>query len=82
MVKQIISSLVKGKKSIFNCEVKVGRRVFRLGGVGESALKVKLNAPSGFPHLDVNGFLNWDKYDEFTENEKALVQAFVDELPK
>ena len=77
-----VESLVKGKKSIFNHKVKVGRRAFTLGGVGNSALKVKLNPPKDFPHLDVSGFLNWDKYEEFTPQEKALVQAFVDELPK
>lgn len=80
-IKNIIQSLVKGKKSIFNCEVKVANRKFQLGGVGSKALKVKLNSPKGFPHLDISGFLNWDKYDEFTEQEKALVQAFIDELP-
>lgn len=80
-IKEIISCLVKGKKSIFNCTVKVSGRNFTLGGVGSQALKVKLNAPKGFPHLDISGFLSWDKYDEFTEQEKALVQAFIDELP-
>lgn len=80
-IKEIVSCLVKGKKSIFNAVVKVSGRKFQLGGVGDSALKVKLNSPKGFPHLDVSGFLNWDNYDDFTEQEKALVQAFIDELP-
>lgn len=80
-IKEIISCLVKGKKSIFNCEVKVSNRKFQLAGVGSKALKVRVNSPKGFPHLELNGFINWDKYDEFTEQEKALVQAFVDELP-
>ena len=81
MNKQIISRLVKGKKNIFNAVVKVGSRKFQLDGVGESALKVKLNSPKGFPHLDVSAFLNWDDYDDFTSQEKALIQAFIDELP-
>ena len=82
MVKEIIKSLVKGKKSIFNAQVKVGRRTFTLGGVGNSALKVKLNSPKNFPHLDLSGFLSWEKYEEFTPQEKELVQKFLDELPK
>ena len=80
-IKEIISCLVKGKKSIFNCQVKVANRCFTLGGVGSKALKVKLNPIKNFPHLEVFGFINWDKYDEFTPQEKALVQAFLDELP-
>lgn len=80
-IKEIISCLVKGKKSIFNAVVKVSGRNFQLAGVGNSALKVKINSPKGFPHLELSGFLNWDNYDQFTEQEKALVQAFIDELP-
>lgn len=80
-IQEIISCLVKGKKSIFNCEVKVSGRKFQLAGVGKQALKVRLNSPKSFPHLEVSGFINWDKYNEFTPQEKALVQAFIDELP-
>ena len=80
-LKEIISCLVKGKKSIFNVEVKVSNRKFQLAGVGKQALKVRIPSPKGFPHLELSGFINWDKYEEFTPQEKALIQAFIDELP-
>lgn len=81
MVKNIINSLVNGKKDIFNAQVKVSGRIFTLGGVGNKALKVKMNSPKGFPHLELSGFINWDLYDEFTPQEKQLVQEFYDRLP-
>lgn len=81
MIENIKNSLVSGKKDIFNCVVKVSNRNFQLAGVGKSALKVKLNSPKSFPHLDVSAFLSWEDYEEFTPQEKALVQAFIDELP-
>lgn len=77
----IISGLIRGKKSIFNCKVKVSRRIFQLGGVGSKALKVRVNPPKNFPHLELSGFLDWDKWEEFTEQEKELVRAFYNELP-
>ena len=79
-IKSIVKSLVKGKKSIFDSQVKVANRKFQLGGVGNNALKVKMNPPKGFPHLDVSGFLNWDKFDEFTPQEKELIKSFYDKL--
>ena len=72
----VVSALISQKRKIFNSSVKVGNRVFKLGGLGSSALKVKLNSPKGYPHLDLQGFLSWDKWDEFTPQEKELVKAF------
>lgn len=76
----IVSALISQKSKIFNSTVKVSNRRFKLNGLGASALKVKLNSPSGFPHLDVVGFINWDKWDEFTPQEKELVKAFYSQI--
>lgn len=79
---KIVSALIARKSKIFNSTVKVGNRKFKLNGLGTSALKVKLNSPSGFPHLDVVGFINWDKWNEFTPQEKELIQAFYSQINK
>lgn len=79
---KIVSALISQKNKIFNSTVKVSNRKFKLNGLGASALKVKLNSPQGFPHLDVIGFINWDKWNEFTPQEKELVQAFYSQLDK
>lgn len=79
---KIVSALISQKNKIFNSTVKVANRKFKLNGLGSSALKVKLNSPSGFPHLDVVGFINWDKWDEFTPQEKELVEAFYSQINK
>lgn len=79
---QIVSALIAGKKSIYNCRIKSGRRVFQLGGIGSQTLKVRLNSPKGYPHLEISGFIRWDKWDEFTKEEKELVMTFYNQLPK
>lgn len=76
----VVSALIAQKKSIFNCRIKVGNRVFQLAGLGASALKVRLNPIKGYPHLEVQAFLNWDKWDEFTPQEKELVKAFYSQI--
>lgn len=81
-MKSIISSLVKGKKQLWNFVFpnKVLGREASLGGIGKQALKIKLSTTKTYPHLDVSGFLNWEHYDEFTKEEKALVDALIKEL--
>lgn len=79
---KIVSALIAGKKSIFNCRIKTGNRVFQLGGVGASALKVRLNPIKGYPHLEISGFINWEHWDEFTPQEKELVKAFYSQINK
>lgn len=77
-----VKSLVKGKKSLWNFVFpkKICGRTASLAGLGESALKVKLEAPKSYPHMDITGFISWDKYDEFTKEELALVKALQDQL--
>ena len=81
-MKSIINSLVKGKKQLWNFvfPTKVLGRQASLGGVGKQALKIKLSTTKTYPHLDIAGFLNWEHYDEFTKEEKALVDALLKEL--
>ena len=79
---RIVSALIAGKKSIFNCRIKNNRRVFQLGGVGAQNLKVRPNRIKEYPNLELIGFLPWDKWDSFTTEEKNLVMAFYDQLPK
>ena len=79
---RIISALIAGKKSIFNCRVKSNRRIFQLAGIGSKSLKIKPNRMANYPHLELVGFLDWSEWDNFTEAEKSLVEAFYNELPK
>lgn len=82
MIESIKSSLVKGKKSLWNFEFsqKVAGHKATLGGLGNSAVTLKLSSNKSFPHLDIKAFLNWESYEEWTPQEKALVQALMDEL--
>ena len=77
-----IQSLVKGKKSLWNFKFdsKVCGRATTLGGIGPKALTIKLQSSKTYPHLDIKGFLNWETYDSWTPEEKALVQALLNEL--
>lgn len=77
---KIVSALIARKNTIFNSSVKVGNRVFKLNGLGSSAIKVKLNSPKNFPHLDVIGFISWENWDEFTEQEQELIKAFYSQI--
>ena len=82
MIPEFVSRLVKGKKSLWNFSFssKVCGRKATLGGIGSKALTLKLGASAKYPHLDIKGFLNWEDYDDWTPEEKALVQALLDEL--
>lgn len=82
MISKIVSSLVKGKKDLWNYKFqsKVAGRKAQLGGIGDRSLKISLETSRDYPNLDINGFLSWKDYDKFTDKEKALVQALLDEL--
>ena len=79
---EFVESLVKGKKGLWNFVFpkKVLGRKTTLAGIGESALKIKLETSKAYPHLDVSAFLNWEHYEDFTAEEKELVQALLNEL--
>ena len=82
MISKIVNSLVKGKKDLWNYKFqnKVAGRKAQLGGIGDRSLKISLETSKDYPNLDINGFLNWKDYNKFTDKEKALVQALLDEL--
>lgn len=78
---KIISALIARKNRIFNLRVKVGSRKFQLAGVGAKTLKVKPTRLPGYPHLELVGFLEWKEWNNFTPEEKKLVEAFYKSLP-
>ena len=78
---KIISALIAGKKSIFNCRITSNRRVFQLGGIGTKALKVKPNRFKNYPHMEIVGFLDLNSFDDFTDEELALLEGFYNQLP-
>ena len=82
MISEIKSRLVKGKKSLWNFSFpsKVCGRPATLGGLGDHAVTLKLSPSKNYPHLDIKAFLNWNSYDDWTDEEKALVQALINEL--
>ena len=77
-----ISKLISKKNTIFNLRVKVGNRKFKLNGIGSKNLKVKPTRLPKYPHLDLVGFLPWEEWDNFTKEERELVEAFYKSLPK
>ena len=76
----IVSALIAGKKSIFNLRIKNGNRKFQLAGVGAKSLKVRPTRLPDYPHLELVGFLSWNEWDEFTPQEKKLVEAFYSQI--
>ena len=82
MIRDTISRLVKGKKSLwdFAFPQKVIGRKTTLGGLGDKALTIKLETSKTYPHLDIKAFLMWRDYENFTKEERALVDALIKEL--
>lgn len=81
-LESIKSSLVKGKKVLwdFSFPMKVVGRQATLGGLGEKAITLKLQTSQNYPHLDIKCFLNWEHFDDFTKEEKALIDILLKEL--
>lgn len=82
MKNKIVSALIAQKSKIYNLTVKVGTRKFQLAGVGGKTLKVRPTRLPKYPHLELVGFLEWAEWDNFTQDEKKLVEAFYGSLPK
>lgn len=76
------NQLIKGKKQLwdFKFPQKVINRPSMLGGIGDKALTIKLESSKKYPHLDIKAFLMWEEYNEWTEEEKKLVQVLLEEL--
>lgn len=72
----------QNKKTLWNTEFdkKVLGRKTKLGGLGPKALTIKLESSKAFEHLDIKCFLNWEHFDEFTIEEKALVEFLLNQL--
>ena len=82
MKNKVVSALIAQKNKIFDLRVKVGTRKFKLNGIGAKNLKVKPTRLPQYPHLDLVGFLPWSEWDNFTKEEKQLVMAYYNSLPK
>lgn len=81
-MRDVIKFLLKNKKQVwdFPFPSKVAGRKANLGGVGPKALTIKLESSKDYPNLEIKGFLSWDKWDSFTDKEKALIQVLLNEL--
>lgn len=82
MIKKIKNSLVKGKKQVWDFVFpnKIYGRKTVLAGLGDSAVTLKLQPSKNYEHIQFKGFLNWDTYEDWTEDEKKLVQTLIDEM--
>ena len=80
--KDAITKLVENKKSLWNFEFeqKVAGHKATLGGLGSSAVTLRLASNKSYPHLDIKCFLNWDSFDEWTDKEKELVESLLNQL--
>ena len=70
------------KKALWNFEFdkKVLGRKTKLGGLGPKAVTIKLEPSKAFEHLDIKCFLNWDSFEEWTSEEKELVESLLNQL--
>ena len=83
-VKDAISKLTKkeNKKALWDFEfpTKVCGRKATLRGLGTQAVAIKLESTKKYPHLDIKCFLNYETFDEWTDEEKALVESLLNQL--
>ena len=72
----------ENKKTLWNHEFeqKVAGHKATLGGLGKSAVTLKLETNKSYPHLDIKCFLNWDSFEEWTDKEKQLVESLLNQL--
>ena len=68
------------KWSIKNMTLKINKKTYQLNGIGGKNLKVKLQSPEECPNLKVVAFLPWDKWDNFSDTEKQIVDLFYKNL--
>lgn len=72
----------ENKKSLWNFvfpKKVLGRKTY-LGGLGPKAVTIKLEPSKAYEHLDIKAFLNWDSFEEWTPEEKALVESLLNQL--
>ena len=82
--KEILEKLnnKQSKKALWDCEFdkKVLGRKTTLGGIGPKALTLKLEPSKAFKNIDIKCFLNWEKADQFTEEEWELINFLLSKL--
>lgn len=83
-VKNTIKQLTnkENKKALWNFEFpgKVCGRKATLRGLGNQAIAIKLETTKTYPHLDIKAFLNYESFDEWTKEEKELVESLLNQL--
>ena len=81
---QIIKDLTNknNKKALWDFQFpqKVCGRKATLRGLGSQAIAIKLETSKKFPHLDIKCFLNYETFDDWTTEEKALVESLLNQL--
>ena len=81
---QIIKNLTdkQNKKALWDFQFpqKVCGRKASLRGLGNQAIAIRLESSKKFPHLDIKGFLNYESFEEWTDEEKALVDTLLNQL--
>lgn len=81
---EIINKLTdrRNKKALWNFEFpnKVCGRKASLRGLGSQAVAIKLETSKAFPHLDIKCFLNYESFEEWTDEEKELVESLLSQL--
>lgn len=81
---KIIKDLTKkeNKKALWDFQFpqKVCGRKATLRGLGSQAIAIKLETSKKFPHLDIKCFLNYETFDDWTPEEKELVESLLNQL--
>lgn len=81
---EIIKSLTKkeNKKALWDYQFpqKICGRKASLRGLGQQAIAIRLETSKKFPHLDIKAFLNYENFDDWTDEEKALVDTLLNQL--
>lgn len=82
--KEIIKKLTnkENKKQLwdFAFPKKVCGRKATLRGLGAQAIAIKLETTKKYPHLDIKCFLNYETIEEWTDEEKELVEVLLNQL--
>lgn len=81
---QIIEKLTnkENKKALWDFAFpnKVCGRKATLRGLGGQAIAIKLESSKKYPHLDIKCFLNYNTIEDWTEEEKQLVEVLLNQL--
>ena len=81
---QIIEKLTdkQNKKALwdFVFPSKICGRKASLRGLGSQAIAIRLESTKAFPHLDIKCFLNYETYEDWTDEERKLVDTLLNQL--